>query len=72
MSVYIKRKKITNQNSERMITRKPKKYHTVGTIPNLNIKIVERYSIDTPNTQIHDCSVKQIVWAQTFPLIGMM
>ena len=27
---------------------------TVGTIPNLNIKIAERGNIDTPNTQIHE------------------
>jgi len=26
------------------------KYHTVGTIPKANIKIVERDKIDTPNT----------------------
>jgi hypothetical protein len=30
------------------------KYHTVGTIPKANIKIVERGKINTPNTQIHD------------------
>jgi len=35
---------------------KNKKYHTVGTILRSNIKIVERGKIDTPNTQIHDCS----------------
>ena len=29
------------------------KYHTVGTIPKSNIKIVERGKIDTFNTQIH-------------------
>jgi hypothetical protein len=29
-----------------------KKYHTVGTIPKSNIKIVEKGNIDTPNTQI--------------------
>jgi hypothetical protein len=31
------------------------KYHTVGTIPKSNIKIVERGKIDISNTQIHDC-----------------
>ena len=31
-----------------------KKYHTVGTIPKSNFKIVERGQLDTPNTQIHD------------------
>jgi len=30
------------------------KYHTVGTIPKYNRKIVERGKIDTPKTQIHD------------------
>jgi len=30
------------------------KYHTVPTIPKLNIKIVERGIFDIPNTQIHD------------------
>ena len=35
---------------------KNKKYHTVGTIPQSNIKIVERAKIDTSNTQIHDSS----------------
>lgn len=32
------------------------RYHTVETIAKLNIKIIERGTIDTPNTQIHDCS----------------
>ena len=31
---------------------KNKKYHAVGTIPNSDIKIVERGKIDTPNTQM--------------------
>ena len=35
---------------------KTKKQHTVGTNPKSNIKIVERGKIDTPYTQIHDCS----------------
>ena len=39
---------------------KHKKYHTVGTIPKLNIKIVENDKIDTSNTQIHDCSLPWI------------
>ena len=34
--------------------RKKKKHHTDGTIPKSNIKMVERGTIDTPNTQIHD------------------
>ena len=33
---------------------KNKKYHTVGTIPKFNRKIVLGVKIDTPNTQIHD------------------
>ena len=32
---------------------KNKKYHSVGTIPNSNIKIFKKDKIDTPNTQIH-------------------
>jgi len=32
----------------------PKKYNTVGPIPQSNIKIVERGKIDTPNIQIYD------------------
>lgn len=31
-----------------------KKYRTHGTIPESNIKIVERGTIDALNTQIHD------------------
>jgi len=34
-----------------------KKYHNVGTFPKLNIAIVERGKIDTPNPQIHDHSL---------------
>ena len=33
---------------------KNEKYHTVPTMPNINIKIVERGIFDIPNTQIHD------------------
>jgi hypothetical protein len=33
---------------------KNQKYDTVGTILRSNIKIVERGTFDTPNTQIHD------------------
>jgi len=32
---------------------KNKKYHTVGTIPKLDIEIVESGETDTTNTQIH-------------------
>jgi hypothetical protein len=45
---------------------KHKKYHTVGTIPKLNIKIVENDKIDASNTQIHDCSLP---WFGTGSLI---
>ena len=34
-----------------------KKHHTVGTAPKFNRKIVERSTIDTPNTQILDSSL---------------
>jgi len=60
---------------------KNKKYHTVGTIPKSNIKIVERGKIDTPNTQIQDRSIsyhgtgtsiksggaKLVLWTQNLP-----
>ena len=36
---------------------KRKQYHSVGTIPESNIKIVESAEIDTPNTQIYDRSI---------------
>jgi hypothetical protein len=36
---------------------KNKKYPIVGTVPISNRKIIERSKINTPNTQIHDCSV---------------
>jgi hypothetical protein len=39
------------------IRMKYKKYHTVGTIPKSNTKIVERDKIDTPNTQTRDRSL---------------
>jgi len=61
---------------------KNKQYHTVGTVPNSNRKIVERVKSDTPNAHIHDCSlsrlgtdisiksggVKLVLWARTSPL----
>ena len=34
------------------------KYHTVGTIPKSNMKIIERGKIDTSCTQIHDRILK--------------
>jgi hypothetical protein len=43
-------------------SRKTKIYHTVGTIRTSNRKIVDKEKIDTPNTQIHDCSVS---WLDT-------
>jgi len=38
-----------------------KKYHTVGTVPKSNRKIVERCKIETPNTQIHDLSLSWFI-----------
>jgi len=32
-------------------------YHTVGTIPKSNIKIVGKHKLDTPSKQIHDRSL---------------
>ena len=52
---------------------KKNKYHTAGTILKLNIKTVERDKIDTPNTQIHYCSLFWIdngVHPPTFPTGG--
>ena len=37
--------------------KKKQKYHTVGTIQKSERKIVERDKIDSPNTQIHECSL---------------
>ena len=42
---------------------KSKKYHTVGTFPKSNRKIVERGKIDTTNTHVHDRSVS---WISTY------
>ena len=36
---------------------KEKEYHSVRKITNSNIKIIERRTNDTPNTQIHDRSL---------------
>jgi hypothetical protein len=41
---------------------KTKKYHTVGTIPKSDIKIVERGKMDTPNTEMHNRSLS---WLDT-------
>jgi hypothetical protein len=65
---------------------KTNKYHTVGTIPKSNIKIVKRSKIDITNRQIHDgpCSwfgtdtsikggwIKLVLCAQTSSLSEMM
>jgi hypothetical protein len=61
-SLYLLRKNFFNTFSigyNAILSNKVKniKYHTFGTIPKSNIKIVERGKIDTPNTQIHDCSL---------------
>ena len=39
---------------------KKKKYNAVGTIPKSNIKLVERYKIDTNSIPIHDRSLSWI------------
>jgi hypothetical protein len=65
---------------------KNKKYHTVGTIPNFDRRIVEKIKFDNLNTQIHDRSlsrlgtgtsiksggIKLILWNQTSPLSEVM
>jgi hypothetical protein len=65
---------------------KNNKYHTVGTVPKSNRKIVERDKIDTSNTQIHDlslfwlatgtpmksCGVKLVLWPQASSIREMM
>ena len=40
--------------------KKKKKYHSVGTVQNSNRKITQRYTIETPNTQLHDRSLSYI------------
>ena len=61
---------------------KSKTYHTFGTTPIMNRKIVYRGHIDTPNTHIHDRSlhwlgtgisikgdgVKRVLWVKIFHL----
>jgi hypothetical protein len=39
---------------------KNKKYHTVGTVPKSNRKIVEKSEIDSPNIYIHDHSLSSL------------
>ena len=39
-----------------------KKYHTVGTVPQFNAKMVEMGKINTPNRHIHDRSLS---WLET-------
>ena len=63
---------------------KDKKYHTVGTVPKSNRKIVEKGKIDTPSLQDRllmawykrHCNksgeVKLVLWAQNSPLSEMM
>ena len=38
------------------------KYHTVTTVPQSNRKHLSRGQSDTPTTQMHDCSLNQVVW----------
>ena len=42
------------------IERKAKRYNTVGKFPRSNRKLVERGTINTHNTQIHDCFLTSI------------
>jgi hypothetical protein len=49
---YKKNGNTTKTNANKI--KKKQEYHTVGTIPKSNIKIVGRWKIDKPNTQIHD------------------
>ena len=39
-----------------------KKYHTVGTVPKSNTKMIERGQIDTPTKQMHDHSLSLLSW----------
>jgi len=45
---------------------KNKKYHTVGTVPKSNLKIVERDKSTPLNTHIHNCL---LFWLGTGTLI---
>ena len=47
---------------------KNKKYHTVGTIPKSNIKIVERDRIDSFNKQIHTLNTQ--IYTHLLSLLG--
>ena len=47
---------------------KNKTYHTVGTIPKLNIEIVESGKTDNPKTQIHGRSFHCSRWKQGLQL----
>jgi hypothetical protein len=47
---------------------KNKKYHTVGTIPKSNIKIVERDRIDSFNKQIHTLNTH--IYTHLLSLLG--
>ena len=72
--------------SQCMNKMKNNEYHTSGTIPKSNIKIVERGKFDTINKQIRGLSlfwlctaisiicgrVKLVLWVQTAPLSEMM
>jgi len=46
-----------SQSKTIALNEKQKQYHTVGTVPKSNIKIVERGKTDTPNTNIYDRSL---------------
>ena len=40
---------------------KNRKHHTVGTVPKSNSKIVEKDTIDSRNTEIHDAHLSRSV-----------
>ena len=47
---------------------KNKTSNTVGTIPNSNIKIVERYKIDNPNRQIYNSSLTGLDFKRSYEI----
>jgi len=50
---------------------KNQKYHTVGTAPNSNYKILERSKIDTHSTHIHDLSLFCLVKGISIQCVGL-
>jgi hypothetical protein len=50
---------------------KNNKYHSSGTIPNSNFKIVERGKFDIPNTPIHDRSHSSLGTGTSIKMAGL-